>query len=61
MDTFAPIPHSVTEDVSTHVKDKSICVDSQPPRCLRNCNIARIEGKGMEELNQMLCLILLLL
>lgn len=61
MDSFALILHSVTEDVSTHVKDKIIYVDSQPPRGLRNCNISRMEGKGMGELNQMLCLIFLLL
>lgn len=61
MDSFAPIPPSVTEDVSTHVKDKIIYVDSQLPRGLRNCNIARMEGKGIGELNQMFCLILLLL
>lgn len=61
MDSFALIPHSVTENVSTHVKDEIICVDSQPPRCLRSCSIPGIQGKRVGELNRVLCLILLLL
>lgn len=61
IDSFAPIPYSVTENMSVHAKDKIIYFDSQPHRCLRNLNEAGIERKGMGKLNQMLCLILLLL
>lgn len=54
MDSFALIPHSVTENVSAHMKDEIICVDSQPPRCLRSGSVPVIQGKRMGELNRML-------